>query len=305
MHLSIEPVTRWPRTLLAAVITLAVIVTAETLAHKLSSREPRLAYVPSESLPFNGGGKNVGIYQIDVTNEGDAAADALTGSMRILGATIDNERVSAPGALPVDAKAEGDTVYLSAPSLNPTETIHVSILASSTTPLPIEPDVSVRATGVSAFRRVRGTSAPPRFSLLPVLATATTSLALMLALQFAFRRRANVDYVASRGGWRKVANVFWLGHDLHWARTAANSWGNRERILHGLRQSKHHASEIGLAGTKACQDLENLNSSVTKMADGDLTIQSRPGIAARVDGLLQAFSDLAKAQQPEFKAGPG
>jgi len=41
------------------------------------------------------------------------------------------------------------------------------------------------------------------------------------------------------------------------------------------------------------------------MADGDLTIQSRPGIAARVDGLLQAFSDLAKAQQPEFKAGPG
>ena len=301
MHLSIEPVTSWRRTLLAAAITLLVIVTAETLAHKLSSREPTLAYVPSESLPFNGGGKNVGIYQVDVTNEGDAVADALTGSMRIPGATIDNQRVSGPGALPIDVKTEGDTVHLSAPSLNPAETIHVYILASSTTPLPAEPDVSVRATGVSAFRRALRTSPAARFSFVPALSTATASVALMLLLQFAFGRRGVVDDAASQKGWRKAADVFWLGHDLHWTRTAANSWGNRERILHGLRQSKHHASEIGLTDTKASQDLENLNLTVTRMTDGDLTTQSRPGMAAKVDGLLQAFGNLAKAQQPGFR----
>src|SRR5437899_10975323 len=110
MHLSIEPVTSWGRTLLAAAITLLVIVTAETLAHKLSSREPTLAYVPSESLPFNGGGKNVGIYQVDVTNEGDAVAEALTGWMRISRATIDNRRLCVPVSWSLDVKGDGDGV---------------------------------------------------------------------------------------------------------------------------------------------------------------------------------------------------
>lgn len=304
MHVTVGPASNWRWTLIAAAISIVVIVTGETLFHWLSSREAVLTYTAPESLPFSGGGRNVGIYQVEITNEGNAAAETVTGSLRIAGATIDNQRVFGPGALSVDAKAEGDTLHLSTPSLNPAETIHVSILASSGTTLPTEPDVSARATGVSASRRVPGASPAPRFSLFSVISTATASVALMLLLQLLFLRRRGGDVTVPRKGWTRAADVFWLGHDVHWTRSAANSWGKRENLLHGFRQSKHHASEIGLTGTKAYQDLENLNQTVTKMTDAELTPQSRPGIASKVDGLLQGFGDLAKAQQPGFRPGP-
>jgi hypothetical protein len=232
-------------------------------------------------------------------------ADSLTGSVRIPAAAIDNMRVSGPGALPIDAKAEGDTVRLSATSLNPTETIHLSILASSPTVLPTEPEVSVRATGISGFRRTLGGCRPSTISFIPTLLIATATAALMLLLQFAFRRRREGYNPAPQEGWSKVANVFWLGHDLHWTASAAGSWGNRERILHGLRQCKHHASEVGLTNTGPYQDLDNLDLGVRKMADGDLTAQSRPNIVAKANGLLTGFGGLARVQQPDFKAGPG
>jgi hypothetical protein len=48
-----------------------------------------------------------------------------------------------------------------------------------------------------------------------------------------------------------------------------------------------------------------LDLAVRKMADADLTAQSRSGIAAKVNGSLDGFGRLALAQQPGFKAGPG
>jgi len=255
-------------------------------------------------LPFNGGGKSVGIYQVEITNEGDSVADSLTGLVRIPAATIDNQRVSGPGALPIEAKAEGDTVRLSAPSLNPTETIHRSILASSPTALPTGPEVSIRATGISGSRRAPGGSRASTISFVPTLLLATATAAVMLLVQLLLRRRRDGRNLAPQQGWGKVANFFWLGHDLSWTAGAARSWGNRDRILHGLRQCKHHASEVGLANATPCRDLDNLDLAVRKMTDADLTAQSRPAIADKVNGLLEGFGQLAQAQQPGFKAGP-
>lgn len=168
MHLHLEPVSNWRRTLAAAVLSVIVIVGSEVLVSKILLREPRLTYTAPESLPFNGEGKNVGIYQLEIANRGDSVAEGLTGSVRIPTATIDNHRVvTSPAALPVEAKAEGDIVRLSALSLNPTETIHLSILASSSSALPIEPDVSVRANGVTGVRQVAGISRTMPFSFFP------------------------------------------------------------------------------------------------------------------------------------------
>jgi hypothetical protein len=305
MHVTVGPASSWRWTLIAAAISIVVIVAAETLVHRISSREPSITYAAPESLPFNGGGRNVGIYQVEITNEGDAVAEGLTGSVRVPAATIDNQRVSGPGALLIDAKADGDTVRLSAPSLNPTETIHLSILASSAATLPSEPEVSVRAIGTSGIRRVPGGRRANTISFRPTLLIATGTAAVMMLLQLVFRRRREGYNAATQQGWSKAADVFWLGHDLHWTASAARSWGNRERILHGLRQCRHHASEIGLASTPPCQDLDSLDLAVGKMTDADLTAQSRPDIAAKVNGSLDGFGRLAQAQQPGFKAGPG
>jgi hypothetical protein len=311
MHLSVEPSPSWPRMFAAAALTVVALVVAETVVLKISSHAPRLAYASPESLPFNGGGKNVGVYQVEISNEGDSAAEDITGTVRIPGATVDNQRVSGPAALQVDAKTEGDTVRLAAPSLNPTETIDLSVLASAPTALPTTPEVSVRAKGLSALRKERGTPMRAALSIPWTALVASAAVLVMLLLQFMLRKggagRGPSSAPASSpalGGWKKAANVFWLGHDLLWSKSAASSWGNRERILHGLRQSKHHASEVGLSDTDAYRRLESVDLAVRKMGDADLTAQSRPGLAAQIEQSLYAFGKLAGESQPGFKPGP-
>src|SRR6266536_4099064 len=78
MHVTVGPASNWRWTLIAAAISIMVIVAAETLVSKISSREAKLTYTAPASLPFNGDGKNVGIYQLDITNEGDSVAEGLT-----------------------------------------------------------------------------------------------------------------------------------------------------------------------------------------------------------------------------------
>jgi hypothetical protein len=301
MHVTVGPASNWRWTLIAAAISIVVIVAAETLVSKFSSREAKLTYTAPESLPFSGDGKKVGIYQLEITNEGDSVAEGLTGLVRIPGAAVDNQRVSGPGALTIEAKAEGDTVRLSAASLNPGETIHVSILASSSAVLPKEPEASVRANGVSGVRLVPGVSRTTSFSFLPTLLIASAAVILMLLLQFVFRKRKDGAVVTS--GWSNVANVFWLGHDLLWTRNAAGS-SPRERILHGLKQCRHHAGQAGLTDTDAYRAMDSLDLAVRQMTDAALNPQSREGIVSRVNELLAAFSQLAVAQQPSFEPIP-
>ncbi len=45
--------------------------------------------------------------------------------------------------------------------------------------------------------------------------------------------------------WGNVANVFWLGGDLHWTAQIVLRGSPKERIFHGLRQAYHHISELG------------------------------------------------------------
>jgi hypothetical protein len=311
MDVSVDPGSNWRKTLAAGVISIVVIVVGQTLVSKISAREPRLTYAAPESLPFNGEGKSVGIYQLEIANEGDSAAEGLTGSVRVPMAVIDNHRVTGPGALPVDIKVEGDVVHLSAPSLNPTETIHLSVLASSSTTLPGNPDVSVRANGVTGVRRLPGTSRMMPISFFPTLLIATLAVALMLLLQFTFRSQ-KIGSLAHKSpsvlpdadsGWRKVANVFWLGHDLLWTSNAVLG-ATRERISHGLRQSRHHASQIGLTDTDAYREMDALYTRVGGLSDVQLSQQQRTDLSVGVNGLIGKFGNLARAQQPDFQPSP-
>jgi len=100
-----------------------------------------------------------------------------------------------------------------------------------------------------------------------------------------------------------VADVFWLGHDLLWTRNVAGS-GTRERILHGLTQSKYHAKQVGLTDTDAYRATDSLDLAVRQMTDAALNPQSRELIISRVNELFPAFSQLAVATAPSFKPSP-
>src|SRR5579864_3771735 len=45
--------------------------------------------------------------------------------------------------------------------------------------------------------------------------------------------------------WDRVADLFWLGADLDWTGQAVLRAAPKERILHGLTQCYHHASQCG------------------------------------------------------------
>lgn len=100
----------------------------------------------------------------------------------------------------------------------------------------------------------------------------------------------------------RVANLFWLGHDLQWARQMAFS-GVQAKIAHGLKQAYHHCSELGLSTTPAGQQLSAHKASVEKMpAQLSGTQQSWTG--GQIDSDLTAFGNLMKEYQPDFRPEP-
>lgn len=216
-------------------------------------------------------------------------------------ATIDSYRVAGPGALSIETKVEGDTVRLSAPSLNPIEAVHVSILASSSTTLPADPVVSVRANGVAGVRRVVGTSRTMPVSFFSTFFIASAAVIVMLFLQRILRKGKSGSVQAP--GWRNVANVFWLGHDLLWTSNAALN-ATSERITHGLGQCKHHAGQIGLTETDQYREMDAMFSGVRQLSDTNLNPQWRADFNRRVNGLIAQFGVLVKAQQPDFESSP-
>src|SRR5262249_170943 len=99
--------------------------------------------------------------------------------------------------------------------------------------------------------------------------------------------------------WNRVANVFWLGSDLDWTAQTVLRAAPRERILHGLTQSYHHASQCGLANSVPGIDLASLKSQVQAMQESALDRDWRANFVERLYQITRGFSDLAKERQPD------
>jgi hypothetical protein len=100
----------------------------------------------------------------------------------------------------------------------------------------------------------------------------------------------------------RVANLFWLGSDLQWARQWANR-GDQRRITHGLKQAYHHTSELGLSTTPAGQQLLDHMTSVEQMPQ-QLSDSEKSWVAGQIDSDLTSFSNLMKQHQPDFRPDP-
>jgi len=100
----------------------------------------------------------------------------------------------------------------------------------------------------------------------------------------------------------RVANLFWLGSDLQWARQMVER-GHQDKITHGLKQACHHASELGLSATSAGQQLLAHLTSIEKMPS-KLSDTEKSWAVGQIDTDLQSFSGIMKQYQPDFRPDP-
>jgi hypothetical protein len=102
--------------------------------------------------------------------------------------------------------------------------------------------------------------------------------------------------------WRKVGNLYWLGHDIMWSIDVLLRGGGKPDISHGLKQSAHHASEIGMSIW--AKRLEELRNAIDAMPETDLTRSKRDEIGFRLRRISDQVGALAEIQQTEYRGWP-
>ena len=93
--------------------------------------------------------------------------------------------------------------------------------------------------------------------------------------------------------WDRVADVFWLGSDLDWTVQTALRGAPKERIIHGLTQSSHHASQCGLADTVPGKQLAALNTQIVSMQEASLGREWRANFEIRLSVVIKGFSEIS------------
>jgi hypothetical protein len=104
--------------------------------------------------------------------------------------------------------------------------------------------------------------------------------------------------------WENVGNVFWLGGDLIWTAQFALRGAPKEKILHGLTQSYHHISDLGLAGSEPARQLSLLKSETANLPETSLDRTWRAAFSEKVYEVTRMINSLLVAQQPGFRANP-
>lgn len=104
--------------------------------------------------------------------------------------------------------------------------------------------------------------------------------------------------------WGHTANLFWLGHDLQWTTQMALRGAPKETILHGLRQSYHHLSDLGGRESPAAELLEGLESQVDNLPESALDRNWRNDLSAKLGSVIGEVGSLAKENQPGFRPSP-
>jgi hypothetical protein len=102
--------------------------------------------------------------------------------------------------------------------------------------------------------------------------------------------------------WRKkVANTFWLGHDLMFTIDVILRGKPREEIVHGLCQSLHHLEEIGLSDSIYGSNLERLYESAVGSLESDWTAEKRISVTRDLLSLRNGLGALVKLEQPDYR----
>jgi hypothetical protein len=104
--------------------------------------------------------------------------------------------------------------------------------------------------------------------------------------------------------WSKVGNTYWLGHDVMWTIHALWRGAPRSWITHGLRQSLHHTTLLGLRETSAGRQISDLYEASEVNDDADFTEFEKENMRLELRRISDQIGTIAEAAQPKFDAGP-
>jgi hypothetical protein len=77
-----------------------------------------------------------------------------------------------------------------------------------------------------------------------------------------------------------------------------------DKILHGLNQSYHHISELGLSESIPAKEIAMLKSEVEKLPEGSLDRMWRQAFSEKLLAVVIAADLIVTAKQPNFRPGP-
>ncbi|SRR6266568_989112 len=143
----------WPNRIISALLGIVVSVLGAVILGRLQAREPHLVYWSTEALPFSGQNGNVSIYQISVSNDGKQEISDVACAIRVPGAKLDQYKVTASPLLNTSSSVVDDSVNIQIPTLNPSESVQIALLATSSQTLPSHPEIAARGKGITGTEK--------------------------------------------------------------------------------------------------------------------------------------------------------
>jgi hypothetical protein len=150
----------WKQILLTALVTGLVTIGTGMILYWLQQRQPRLEYVLEGSVPFEGQNETLVIYQLKITNNGRSAVARVGAYIVLPPGQLRQVHVRAQPGLEYQETLAPDKYSLSIASLNPDETILLSVLTGGKQSIPAEPQVVLRGDGVTGARAPRVSGNP-------------------------------------------------------------------------------------------------------------------------------------------------
>ena len=141
------------RTILTALISIAVTVIGGLLLYYFQSKQPELIYKVDKILPFESQTQKLNIYHITIENTGNQIAEDVVCQIQITPATVKEYRVNSDAPIQIIDSVKKQDIDINTSSLNPKESYKVSILATSEGAFPDEPLVKIRAKGISGTEK--------------------------------------------------------------------------------------------------------------------------------------------------------
>ena len=169
----------WKQIILTGVVTLVVTISSSFIINFVQTKAPNLSYSVQDTLPFQGGDQTLGIYHVVLENDGGTLVRNVVFNVKINDALISNWKTSVDKQIPYDYSINNDTIVLTFVTLNPSEKVELSILATTKTILPNKPEVSVRGEGVIGSVKETTSTIQTSTYFLPLLIGVTFSSLLL------------------------------------------------------------------------------------------------------------------------------
>lgn len=175
----------WKRIIAGAVITFLITIGSSIAINYIQTREAKLTYTLSNTIPFPLENREMGIYYTTLTNEGKSPAKGITWYIEISQAVIEQSEIYSDPASEILKTVNNNSITLEIPLLNPSESIEVSLLATSLArSLPFTPIISIRGEGIRGTLK-KSTDIGGLFSsenIIIILIAITTAIPILTAI---------------------------------------------------------------------------------------------------------------------------